>query len=43
MGSLEFSFADCANLLCSSLCLLHAILELHVMDEKMVNDFLIGK
>ena len=30
-----------AKLLCYCLCLLDAIVELHVMDEKMFNDFLI--
>ena len=39
MGSLEFCTLDCANLWCSCLCFLDAIVELHAMNQKLVNDF----
>ena len=43
MGSLEFSLHSVARLLWSCLCLFHAIVDLHAMDENLFNDFLIGK
>ena len=43
MGSLEFSLWIEVELLCYFLCLVDAIGELHAMDEKMFDDFLIGR
>ena len=39
---LSFALWIMAKLLCPCLCLLDAIFEFIVMDEKMFNDFLIG-
>ena len=36
-------FGIVANLLSSCLCFFDAIIELHALDEKALNDFLIGK
>ena len=43
MGSLSYALWIMAKLLYSCLCLFYAIIESHVIDEKMFNDFLIGK
>ena len=43
MESLEFCSPDVAKLLGSCLCLFDAINELHAMDGKMFNDFLIRR
>ena len=40
---LSFALWIVVKLLCSCHCFLHAIVELHAMDEKMFNNFLIGK
>jgi hypothetical protein len=40
---LSFSLWIVDKLLCSCLCLLDAIIDLHAMDEKIFNDFFIGK
>ena len=38
MGSLEFCYLDCGYVI-----VLLSLFELHAMDEKMFNHFLIGK
>ena len=43
MSSLEFCSWIVAKWLCSSFCLFDELDELHAMDEKIFNDFLIGK
>ena len=40
---LRFAFWTVAKLMCSCLCLFDAIIELHVMDESIFNEFLIRK
>ena len=40
---LSFAIHIVAKALCFCLCLLDAIIELHAMDEKMFNDFLMVK
>ena len=40
---LSFALHIMDKLFCCSLCLFDAIVEFHVMDEKMFDDFLIGK
>ena len=42
MGSFEFVLWIVAKLLCSCLCLFDASIELHYMNEKTFNDFLLG-
>ena len=42
MGSLSFALWNVAKFLCSCLCLFDAIVVLHVVYEKMFNDFLIA-
>ena len=43
MVSLQFCSLDCAKLLCSCLCLIDVIVELHVVFEKVFNDFVIER
>jgi hypothetical protein len=43
MDSFGFALWFVTKLLCSCLCLFNAIIKLQSMDEKIFNDFLIGK
>ena len=42
-ASLSFSLWSMPTLLCSSLCLFGVIVELHVLNENLFDDFLIEK
>ena len=43
LAPLSFALQSVAKLLWTCLCLFHAIVELHAMDEEMFNDSLIGE
>ena len=43
LSPLSFALQIVANLLCSCLCLFDEIVELHPLNEKMFNDFLMVK